>query len=371
VVALHAYLGWGRSFVERAPPDQAADYDWQPPMTLALCIVSSHGIWQSADMRLFDVAAGKPISDLSTKQWAAKTADGIAAIAYAGIGRLANGDHVSDLMVRHLRGESRTISDTVLAIRGFANSLLAPVAWKEQWQHTFIVGAFLDDKPWAATIGNIELVRLGYPKLGTRLRRSFEVNAAPVGPEGLVLVAGQRNGLRDEDTTKLMRARRNRPAQFGNYLDLLGSITRRVAHRLPKVVSEHAHALYVPPPSTRPQGPLYDLRTFEWGTPVPAISRPATLLFGIDLGVMMRRLVEAMPGTPAWSANADLGMREAVQLEPGVPVRDRASAARGTVVSDPAPGMGENKVAVRWDAHPREVTVVEKEDLEALYPGHP
>src|ERR1039457_6577843 len=96
-------------------------------MTLALTIVSHHGIWQSSDMRLYDTNAGRPLPDPSVKQFRLMFSnDNVALVTYTGIGRIGS-SHVSDLMVDLLRGQPRTFDQTLDALIAFGNERLIPV----------------------------------------------------------------------------------------------------------------------------------------------------------------------------------------------------------------------------------------------------
>jgi hypothetical protein len=323
-------------------------------------------------MRLYDNVAGKPLPDLSTKQWVFRTSDGIAAVAYAGIGRLSTGDHVSNLMVRLLRGQSRTMNETLLAIRGFANDRLAHIAWDKQWEHSFIVGAYVNNRPWAGVITNQELVRLGYPQHVTRLRQSFEILTGPVGT-GLVLTVGTRRGLRESDWAQLRRAAHQRARRFDNYLNLLGHLTKRAAARLPDYISEQSHVVYLPPPPVSAGGPEWHHRVFDWGAPVPSSSQPSYIVHGLDLTSALNRLwVKVTSGSPPKTTDAFLdAFQDVIRLEPGVPIRDKATGSVGSIAIDPVPGGDDNDIGIRWADNPKEIVVVNRRTIVALYPEHP
>lgn len=331
-------------------------------MTLALGLVTPHGIWMGSDNRLFNTQTKQPEPDPSTKQFGFKTEDGIATVAYSGIGRLASGNHVSDFLVRLLRGESRSLDETLLAIRGFANEQIAPVAWDQGIPHTFVVGTFLGDTVWAAVITNLEVVRLGYPANETRLRRSFETAARHV-PEGIVLATGQLDYISDEDRAKLDRAIGHRPRRPDNYSDLLAKVIRRAAWRAPHLISETCDVTQIVPPDR-----VFETKAYGWGQPIDQDSAPRFLLFGIDTNEMLRGLMSAAEGV---GPNAEDWAVEAVRLERGVRVTDLETHRLGMIAADPVPTSRNDEVGVTWDAEPGAVVSVRRNTIKVLYPDHP
>jgi hypothetical protein len=344
-------------------------------MTLALTIVSQHGIWTSSDNRLFNLMTNKPERDGSTKQWVMKVGGDVLTVAYAGIGRLSTGDHVADLIVRCLRGEARNLSDTILAIRGFANERLAQVSWGHGLSHRSIVGGFVNNKPVAGLIGNEEVRHLGYPNHEIRLRKTFESSFVDVGKKGLAMWAGIGGLLVSEaDRQKLLRAAANRPSAAANYMDLLAYVTRRASRVRRNLVSASSHVVFVPPPSTRPMGPHHDEKAYEFdGDRVPAGSMPGSLVDGFDIGSALQGFmaqVRSAGGIRAATSAPNFSFMEAmIRLEPGVPIKHLRTGAVGFVVRDPAPRGAVNDVLVRWKgmAMPE---VASKTAFRALHPGH-
>jgi hypothetical protein len=234
-------------------------------------------------------------------------------------------------------------------------------------EHTFIVGAFLNNVPWRVEITNLELVRRGYPKNVTRLHRSFETFADRVGAEGVVMGVGRRNAISKADIETLRKAAAHRPDNFENYLNLLAEVIRRCAARQPDYISDQAHGVYLPPTPVAPPGPESHSKVFDWGSPVPQETQPGHLLFGIDAGSMMRRMLEGLR-----SGKGPEGFHEeAIRLEAGLPVLDQETGATGRVAADPAKGAGPNDIGVYWDSEPKTVKVIDRSKVTVLYPGHP
>jgi hypothetical protein len=340
-------------------------------VTLAITIVSHHGIWQSADTRLYDVLAKRPLTDASVKQWIFMTADGIATVAYAGLGRLDHDLHVSDLMVRLLRGEERNLRDTLLAVKGFANERLGPIAWHHRMPHSFNVGAFVSASTYAAEISNQQVIKFGYPKNVTRLQQSFEIQPVTVGKSGRVLFAGMRSRVKASDAANLAMAADACPRSYRDYMKLLAAITERVARRVPDYVSGQCHVVYIRRPPLPDSVPPSETEAFGWAQPPSMTVGPSVLLHGIDITSMMNPiLLQLEAGKHPHEVSfeiADAG----IALEPGVPVVDVTSGRIGRVESDPYPGGAVNDAGVRWDDAPGEVVVARKNTFVVLYPGHP
>jgi hypothetical protein len=281
---------------------------------------------------------------------------------------------VADLMVRCLRGEPRNLVDTMLAIRGFANERLARVAWERGLTHHFLVAGFVSGKPVAGLIGNLELLHLGYPYHHTRLRKTFESSFTDVGEKGIVMWAGQGQLVSAADRKKLLRAAANSPSDPANYVDLLAYVTRRTSRVHHDLVSASSHIVYVPPPDTRPAGPHYVHKTYEFdGDRVPLGSNPGNVVDGIDVGSMAEEFmarVRSAKSTKTPAPPSDPMFDVGIRLEPGVPVKYQPTGALGSVLEDPAPGGELNDVLVRWKGTPSRSEVVSKTKLKVLYPGH-
>src|SRR4030042_2507452 len=125
-------------------------------MTLNITIVAPWGIWQCSDHRVSIIQCGKIVKkdDNSMKHIAVSCRDGTALISYAGLAEI-EGLHISDLLRELLRGQSRSLDETLIFIREQATLTLAPVASKyKEGHHFFNIGAFLAGKPWGVIISN-------------------------------------------------------------------------------------------------------------------------------------------------------------------------------------------------------------------------
>jgi hypothetical protein len=79
-------------------------------------------------------------------------------------------------MRRLVRGPNRTVDETLIRIREEATVELARPAATAGINHTFVVGAFLQRRPWAAVISNMQLPP-GSPPL-----HRFETSAMQAPP---------------------------------------------------------------------------------------------------------------------------------------------------------------------------------------------
>src|SRR5262249_17221605 len=106
-------------------------------MTFTLTLINRHGIWQSSDLRLTDPRSGASVDEYSCKHVALRCADGSALLTYAGLGRV-HGVHLSDWLREFLRGENRSLDQTVQLIRQRASEDLGRVA--RSTHHMFVIG---------------------------------------------------------------------------------------------------------------------------------------------------------------------------------------------------------------------------------------
>ena len=95
-------------------------------MTLNLILINQSGIWQSSDLRLIDPRTGYLMDDFSVKHVTLRCTDGTAVVAYTGVGSVG-GVHISDWVRQILRGESRTVDQSLIFLRERATEDLGPI----------------------------------------------------------------------------------------------------------------------------------------------------------------------------------------------------------------------------------------------------
>jgi hypothetical protein len=119
-------------------------------MTVTITVAAKWGVWQSADQRLTRNLV--PLRSPSVKQVAAVCTDGSLTIGYAGFGRIwsrsRNEVDLSDWIRRFLRGEQRTIDQTVEHVYDMTRRCLEPIARRERptMAHIFTVGVVPRDR---------------------------------------------------------------------------------------------------------------------------------------------------------------------------------------------------------------------------------
>src|SRR5688500_3582378 len=85
-------------------------------MTLVITIVAPWGVWQCSDHRLTNPTTGKSADDFAVKQFSVTCPDGVALIAYTGLGRIGP-QYVSDWIGKVLQGEVRTLQQSFQKLR--------------------------------------------------------------------------------------------------------------------------------------------------------------------------------------------------------------------------------------------------------------
>ncbi len=341
-------------------------------MTLALTIVSHHGIWQSSDMRLYDTNAGRPLPDASVKQFRLMFFnDDVALVTFAGIGRIGS-SHVSDMMVNLLRGQPRTFDQTLGALIAFANERLIPalahIPPKYRF-HVFTVGAFSGGGPIYAEITNIDNNR-GAGGVTWRPRADFRLAwRRPNEGEGIAAPAGAQF-MSKEDLALLQRVCRRTPAKDADYLALLAGVNRRTSQRYPDMVSPECWALHAGrkrDPRKAPEEPT----PFAWGGSMPNTSKPRTLTNGIDFEEALREMANAMnsygeslPPPDIFQEASTRGLSRAMHFEPGHRVRHAKTGTTGRIVFDPGPaGPGSSDMEIAWNHDPTHPVLVDRKDV--------
>lgn len=123
-------------------------------MTLLITLVTPHGVWSSTDHRLTEHPSRRLITDSSVKHVVVRCPDGAALVSYTGLGRVARLD-VSAWMREILRGESRTVDETLIDLREQATARFGMQACAIGVAHAFAIGAFVQGEPWWVEIRNM------------------------------------------------------------------------------------------------------------------------------------------------------------------------------------------------------------------------
>jgi hypothetical protein len=252
-------------------------------MSLNLTIVNQFGMWQCSDHRLVNTATMQLHDDESVKQVQLKCRDGSALIAYAGVGEL-NGVQVSDWIRELLRGESRTVDESLMFLRENATRDLGPYL-RGRLHHMFTVAAVFGGRRWLAQIRNFDPTpsNLWARPLGVFRTVAVEVTAGIATVFPPLLTA--------QDRALLTRVATRRPRDPKQFAELLATINRRVASGpARRVVSAHCVTSHTPP-----TGEPFEVKFHDASGQVRHMQVPM-LLFGIDTTEMMRGLMSRVPG---------------------------------------------------------------------------
>ncbi|WP_371599970.1 hypothetical protein [Streptomyces sp. NBC_00564] len=227
------------------------------------------------------------ITDSSVKHVIVRCSDGAALVSYTGLGRVGALD-VSAWMREVLRGESRTVDETLIDLREQATARIGSQAKSLNVQHAFLAGAFLGGRPWAVAITN-----MGSPAGSSpgRIQSVFETTALPAG-EPVVFAAGSgRDAMVQADRELLHQVSSRKPRRPEEFMRLLGDVNRRAAesgHPGARLVSRSCSVVFMPPSGD-------DIRQEWYGPEEERSLAPAGfshVLFGIDLGEMARPMIE-------------------------------------------------------------------------------
>jgi hypothetical protein len=252
-------------------------------MTLNLTIVNTWGVWQCSDHRLVDPADWKVVDNYSIKHVILRCPDGAALLAYAGVGRVGSVD-VSDWIRETLRGETRTLDQSLILIRENSTLDLAPLLHTHGVHHMFSIGAFLAGRPWVIQIRNFA-TPTGVPS-GAVLDH-FETVGKEITDSGQGFVFGDPQAISPRDQDKLMTLATRRPRRPKDFRNLLASINRRAAVTPSgkRTVSPGCVTSYLPPAGEPVECEFHD------GAAAPAPLVVPMLWFGIDGTEMERRVM--------------------------------------------------------------------------------
>ncbi len=323
-------------------------------------------------MRLFNLKAGIPLPDPSTKQFAFVVRDGAALVTYSGLGRLPTGEHISDLIANLLRGEMRDMNGTLSAIAAFATNHIAPIALgipPEFRQHTFAVAGHRHGRPFFAEVRNVDVGPVGHPSNQLLLRKDFTVAVVAVPQDGIASVVGARDYLGPPDRALLNRIRGVRPARAGDFLKLLAAVTKRTAQAAPELISPECWAWHLPVGSNQPEAP----QPFTYGRPIVVSSTPRMITHGLDFNAAMDFIKREQAKYGDWSEwQRHFGqitleaMRLAMRLEVGQRVKNLDTNETGRVALDPVPGGDINDIGVVWDSDTSRVDIASRSRISAI-----
>jgi hypothetical protein len=264
-------------------------------MTLNLMIINRSGVWQSADLRVCDPLSRRVVDDYSPKQVALRCTDGAALLTYAGVGWVAR-VNIADWIRQILRGESRTVDESLLYLRDRASRDLGPKV-RGKFPHVFTVGAFVNGRPWVAQIRNFQ-------SYGSRALGEFYTIVQRVTEDGMFFVVGT-GPVSAADRGTLARASKITPREPKHFRNLLAAINKRAAAMRNDgwAVSPHCVSAYLPP-----QGEPLEVE-FHGTRRAPTLLTVPSLLLGIDLTEMTRWLAAK---SIAADSNLEQAAREAV-----------------------------------------------------------
>jgi hypothetical protein len=249
-------------------------------MTLNLMLINQHGIWQSSDFRLTDPATGTLVDDFSAKHVSFRCSDGTALLMYCGAGSVtlprASPVHLSDWIRQFVRGQSRTLDETLILVRERATADLGSLLLKFNVPHMFNIGAILGEVFWIVQIRNFEIssdLTIG-PILS-----EFQTHAAKV--EGS-LVSWWPRIISEADQRLMSKVATKRPRKPKEFSDLLAGINLRTSQHAPSV-SAHCMTTYLPRSFDGEQTNIHN----NGSQNIPFLV-PPSLLFGIDLTEVAR-----------------------------------------------------------------------------------
>jgi hypothetical protein len=268
-------------------------------LTLNLMIVNQWGVWQSSDQRATDLTTLRVLDDTSIKHVAIICPDGTALIAYAGIAWLskpAGRVIISDWIREILRGELRTVDESLMLLRETASTDIAPFCFSRGVAHMFTIGVvFTNGNPWAVQIRNFE-----GPEWPPKIFNRFEAHPIEFRDTGTAFMFGPPGSVVDADLDKLFRCAQKKPSDPKQFRKLLASINRRASLQRFSygLVSENCVV------ASMPRGGAPISYGVEGSAAISDQSRLPLLAHGIDL----TQLRFGLPSLPIgeWESNAPI-----------------------------------------------------------------
>jgi hypothetical protein len=247
---------------------------------MTITIVAPWGVWQCSDHRLTNPHTGKLEQDDSVKHVCFRFPDGGALLAYAGIGRIYD-VQISDWIREVLRGESRSLDDSLSFLRDQATKSIGP-HMDGRIRHMFTLGVFLSGVPWIVQIRNFEVNQSG--EMGPP-EALFRTAAHRLEGDPMVIVFGTPGALTSEDQSELLEISRNRPKHMDDFHGLLARYNRRAAFRRKRHISKACATSFMPPEAE----PISSKQHSPEGERAVDITVPV-LLFGMDFTDVMKQL---------------------------------------------------------------------------------
>jgi hypothetical protein len=164
-------------------------------LTLALSVVAPWGIWLASDHRLTRIPGGELLTDTSKKHLALRCTNGGVLVGYTGVGRV-DGVDVSVWARDILKGESRSVNDTLQLLCAQSTEWLGPFAYRYALHHTFLFGAFLGGRAWGGVITNMQPEP---PHTEAPPRRQFVLAAQPFSGGRSAVAGGGQLAISDTD----------------------------------------------------------------------------------------------------------------------------------------------------------------------------
>ncbi len=286
-------------------------------MTLNITVITPWGVWQSADNRVAD-KQGKLLDDYSIKNVGIRCPDGAVLMTYAGYGNVPGTKTAVSRWIReYIRGETRGLNQTLIAIREGATKWLNATHVKDRIHHFFVAGGYLGGNPWAVIISNAEPRKdwLSLPPKG-----EFLTTAKKVQGESVVLVTGVgMRALGSEDFALLNRCAQRKPRKPEDYHDLLADVNQKASkhQKYRKFISERCITVYMPPPGEPISAKLHGWR----GDKIPVVP---VVLMGIDTAEIMeqssdllRRAKEGGPDSEETRRRIDEAGKRSVETKHG------------------------------------------------------
>ncbi|MET7700420.1 hypothetical protein [Streptomyces sp. NPDC005485] len=256
-------------------------------MTLAITLVTPNGVWGSTDHRLTTYPGGRLVTDSSVKHVVIRCHDGSALLSYTGLGRVGRLD-VSEWMRGVLRGQSRTLDETLIDLSQQATACFGAEAKALGVFHVFLAGAFLGGEPWAVEIKNLRQPSAFWTG---GIHAQFETAAIRVR-DSVVMGAGSGwDAVSTKDRELLNKVSNRKPRNPEDFMRLLGDVNQRAADRIksrPRSVSRSCTVVFMPPEGDGIQRGWYGPDEERHLAPVDL----SHMLFGIDLGEVSRTILK-------------------------------------------------------------------------------